>query len=254
MRPKSAKQLEALRESGARLSQVMAAVAQAVVPGVSTSELDRIAETEIRRLGGTPVFKGYTAGGSRPFPASICVSLNDEVVHGIPSATRLVREGDLLKIDMGLRFGGMVSDMARTFAVGRISREAQTLLDTTRESLDRGIAAIRAGARLHDYAAAVQGCVEEAGYTVVRDLVGHGVGEQLHEEPYIPNYLDKRADDFTFFPGMTVALEPMVNQGGPAVKLGTDGWTYITQDGSLSAHFEDTLIVTETGADVVTRS
>lgn len=253
MRPKSEKQLVALRESGARLSQVMEKVASAVAPGVSTAELDRIAEDEIRRLGGSPVFKGYTAGGSRPFPASICASLNDEVVHGIPSPTRLLQAGDLVKIDMGLRFHGMVSDMARTFAVGTVSSEAQTLLDTTRESLDRGIAAIRHGATLADYSRAVQECAEGAGFSVVRDLVGHGVGERLHEEPYIPNYVDSRSDNFTFVAGMSVALEPMINQGKYHVRLGQDGWTFVTSDGTLSAHFEDTVIVTETGTEVVTR-
>lgn len=249
---KTAQQLQSLRESGQRLAQVMQLVGASIRIGVSTQALDHIAESEIRRLGGIPIFKGY-GGESRPFPASICASLNDEVVHGIPRQDRIIREGDLVKIDMGLRYKGMVSDMARTFVVGIVSVNAQHVLDVTRESLERGIAVLRDGTKLYDYAQAVQVYVEAQGCSVVRDLVGHGVGNELHEEPFIPNFVDHSSRNFTFVEGMSVALEPMVNQGTHRVRLGTDGWVYITADGLLSAHFEDTVIITRDGAEIVTR-
>jgi methionyl aminopeptidase len=251
---KTEKHLRAVRESGKRLAQVMRNLSKAVAPGVTTGELDEIAEREITRLGGVPIFKGYGAEYGQPFPATVCVSLNDEVVHGIPRRDRTVREGDIIKLDMGLRFDGMITDMARTFAVGKVSEEAEALIRITGESLDRGIARIREGARLSDYATAVQGYVESNGFSVVRDLVGHGVGFALHEEPQIPNYFAPRMRDFAFRRGMVVALEPMVNAGKYSVKIGRDGWTFVTSDGSLSAHFEDTVIVTERGAEVVTRA
>lgn len=225
-----------------------------VAPGISTRELDALAEAEMRRLGGIPIFKGYGAQyGGRPFPASVCTSLNDEVVHGIPRAERKLKEGDLVKLDMGLRFDGMITDMARTFAVGSVSRDAQKILDVTREGLDRGIAALRVGARLSDYARAVQSYAESQGCSVVRDLVGHGVGFELHEDPHIPNYVTRKTDDFIFREGMAVALEPMINLGAYTVKTGNDGWTIVTTDGSLSAHFEDTVIFSKNGVEVVTR-
>lgn len=249
---KTGKERAALRESASRLARVMQLLSEAVRPGISTMELDMLAEGEMRRLGGIPVFKGYRSG-PRPFPASICASINDEVVHGIPRTDRVLAAGDLVKIDMGLRFDGMVSDMARTFPVGEVSPEARRLLETTRESLDRGIAAIRHGARLHDYSEAVQKTVEGEGFAVVRDLVGHGVGRELHEPPFIPNYVDRSSEDFTFVEGMSVALEPMVNTGTWKVAPAGDGWTYVSADQSLSAHFEDTVIITADGADIVTR-
>lgn len=249
---KTEDELSALRESGRRLAKVMQTLSEAVCPGISTWELDRIAEERIHGLGGEPIFKGYRSG-SRPFPASICVSINDEVVHGIPRRERVVMDGDLVKIDMGLRYDGMVSDMARTFAVGEVSNDARRLLETTRESLDRGIAVLRHGARLHDYARAVQEAVETQGFGVVRDLVGHGVGRDLHEPPFIPNYVDRTTENFSFVEGMSVALEPMVNVGTWKVRPSQDGWTYVSADGSLSAHFEDTVIITADGAEIVTR-
>lgn len=250
---KTEKQLAAVRESGKRLAHVMHVLSKTVGPGISTKEIDLLAEREIRRLDGIPVFKGYGAESGRPFPASVCISLNDEVVHGIPRVERIVREGDLIKLDMGLRFKNMITDMARTFAVGEVSLEARKVLEVTRESLDRGVACLRDGARLSDYAGAVQSYVEASGCSVVRDLVGHGVGHDLHEEPQIPNYVSKRMFNFTFRKGMVVALEPMINIGSFEVKMGSDGWTFVTCDGSLSAHFEDTVIITESGSEVVTR-
>jgi methionyl aminopeptidase len=250
---KTKSELEALRDSGARLARVMGVIGEMAVPGVSTQEIGDRAESLIRSEGGIPVFKGYGAESGDPFPAAACVSINDEIVHGIPSPERILCEGDLLKVDMGMRFSGMVSDMARTFPIGQISDDADRLLRTTKESLDKGISAIRSGTRLSDFARAVEGHATRAGYSIVRDLVGHGVGRELHEEPQIPNYFTKRMPNFSFRKGMTVALEPMVNVGGYEIRLAPDGWTYMTRDGSLSAHFEDTVIVTEKGTEIVTR-
>lgn len=252
-REKSVKELGALRESGKRLHAVLKTVMSAVRPGVSTQDLDTIAEQEIRAAGGIPIFKGYGSEWGKPFPASLCTSLNQEVVHGIPSEKRILREGDLVKLDIGLRFEGMVTDMARTVAVGPVSAEADRLLRITRESLDLGITNIRAGAHLSDYARAVQRHAEQNGYSVVRDLVGHGVGHELHEDPQVPNYFHAGIRDFVFTKGMVLALEPMINAGGLQVRIAPDGWTFVTNDGKLSAHFEDTIIVTESGTEIVTR-
>ncbi|MFZ1736109.1 MAG: type I methionyl aminopeptidase [Candidatus Moraniibacteriota bacterium] len=254
MQLKNNDQMDALRESGKRLEKVMQEAAAAIRPGVSTAELDEIAEQKIQQLESAPVFKGYGEEYGKPFPATICTSINDEVVHGIPRKNRLVQDGDLVKIDMGLRFNGMVSDMARTFAVGEVSDEAVRLVRVTEESLLRGISAVRIGGRLSDYAKAVQKHVEENGFSVVRDLVGHGVGFDLHEPPQIPNYYFAGMKDAIFRVGMAVAFEPMVNVGGYEVCLGKDGWVFATEDGSLSAHFEDTVIITDQGIEVVTRS
>lgn len=252
-REKSPDELERLRVSGRHLQSVLNQLIEAVRPGITTQELDDIAEREIRAVSGTPIFKGYGSEWGKPFPASLCTSLNEEVVHGIPSRKRLIRNGDLVKLDIGLRFEGMVTDMARTVAVGTVSSEAKHLLQITRESLDMGIARIRAGARLSDYARAVQAHAESAGCSVVRDLVGHGVGHELHEDPQIPNYFHDGMRDFVFVEGMVLALEPMINAGGFGVRISSDGWTFVTQDKKLSAHFEDTLIVTKEGSEVVTR-
>ena len=253
MRLKNARQFEALRESGKRLAQVMDHVSERIAVGVSTGELDRVAEASMRDLGGVPVFKGYGKEHGNPFPASICTSINDEVVHGIPSGERTLKEGDVVKVDMGIRFDGMVTDMARTFPVGMISDAAKRLLSATEQSLLAGIDAIRLGARLSDYARAVETMVKKRGFSAVRDLVGHGVGFELHEAPQIPNYVGSGLPDIVFRSGMAVALEPMINAGGSDVRLAEDGWTFLSSDGSLSAHFEDTIIITDTGVEIVTR-
>jgi methionyl aminopeptidase len=254
MRLKNERQFEALRQSGKRLARVMTLLAGHIRPGVSTGELDVLAEAEIKRLGGLPIFKGYgTQFGSKPFPASVCVSVNDEVVHGIPRPERILTEGDIVKVDMGLRFDGMVSDMARTFPVGTIGSAAHTILDVTRESLRRGIAVLKVGLAIAEYGKAVQTYAEAHGCSVVRELVGHGVGFELHEDPYIPNYVNRTPrSGGVFCEGMAVALEPMINLGACHVKLAKDGWTYVTVDGSLSAHFEDTVIFSRNGVEVVT--
>lgn len=250
---KSEKEIQSLRESGRRLALVLEEVMAAVKPGMSTFDIDILAERLIRTSGGIPIFKGYNAGAGRPFPASLCVSINHEVVHGIPRKDRLVKEGDLLKLDIGMRFDGMVSDMARTMAIGSVSPEAQKLLEVTKESLSRGIATLRPGVLISEYAQAVQGFVESYGFSVVRDLVGHGVGHELHEDPQVPNYVSRHMHNFLLEEGMTLALEPMINAGGFPVRIAPDDWTFITADGKLSAHFEDTVVITKNGAEVLTK-
>lgn len=244
-------ELECLRHSGREMAKIVERLAEHVRPGVSTGELDELAEKWITDIGGIPIFKGY--GHGTPFPATLCASINEEVVHGIPSRDRILQEGDLFKMDIGMRYEGMVSDMARTFAVGQVSDEALRLLIATRESLDAGIATLRPGSKMIDYARAVEDRVKRDRFLPVRDLVGHGVGRELHEEPQIANYVTKSVPGFSFIEGMAVALEPMINVGGWEVKLGPDHWTFVTADGSLSAHFEDSVIITKEGAEIVTR-
>lgn len=250
---KTAAEIKSLRESGKRLAKVMEAVIAAVAPGVSTKDLDVLAEKLIREAGGIPVFKGYKIGSGQSFPASLCASINEEVVHGIPSGKKIAREGDLLKLDIGMRFDGMITDMARTVKVGKVSPEADKLANVTEESLRLGIAELHLGARISNYSRAVQKFVEGNGFSIVRDLTGHGVGREMHEDPRIPNYVSRDSEDFTILEGMTLALEPMVNMGTFEVMLSPDNWTFITSDGKLSAHFEDTVVITKNGADVVTR-
>ncbi len=250
---KTEDEIQRLRRSCARLAGVLAQVLDAAAPGVSTGELDALAETLIRKEGGIPIFKGYGAGSGTPFPATICSSINEEVVHGIPRNNRILQEGDILKVDIGMRFEGMVSDMARSIAIGKIDEKAERLIKTTEAALLAGINAIAPGKKVEDYAAAVQRIAEGAGYGVVRDLVGHGVGLELHEDLQVPNYVTRSLPSFAFKPGMTLALEPMVNEGTWQVELAEDDWTFVTADGKLSAHFEDTVLVTENGVEILTR-
>lgn len=250
---KTEDEIRSLRASCQRLATVLARVMDQVSPGMTTWDVDVLAEHLIRESGGIPVFKGYNAGAGRPFPASLCTSLNSEVVHGIPRKERIIKEGDLLKLDIGMRFEGMVSDMARTLAIGTVTPEAKRLIDVTRESLERGIAELHPGRPISRYARAVQDYVEKHGFSVVRDLVGHGVGRELHEDPQVPNYTSRHMHDFVLEKGMTLALEPMINVGTFQVDIAPDDWTFITSDGKLSAHFEDTVVITENGAEVLTR-
>ncbi|MEP7162490.1 MAG: type I methionyl aminopeptidase [Candidatus Moraniibacteriota bacterium] len=246
-------EIERLRESGKQLAQVTHELIQAVRPGITTGKLGALAEKKILDRGGIPIFKGYgRAWGAPPFPGAVCLSLNDEVVHGIPRDERIVKEGDLLKIDIGMRYNGMITDMARTVCVGQVMPLAEKLQKTTEASLRAGVAILHDGAKLSEYAGAVEGVVKAAGFLCVHDLVGHGVGEELHEEPQIPNYAGSKLPNFTFRAGMVVALEPMVNTGGWEVELAPDGWTFVTADGSLSAHWEDSVLITEKGAEVLT--
>lgn len=250
---KTEAEIAALRESSRLLAKIVEELLAAAVVGVSTGKLGELADTLIRKAGGDPIFKGYgKAWGAPPFPASVCLSLNEEVVHGIPNSERVLREGDLLKIDIGMRYQGMVSDMARMKIIGVGSPEALRLKTVTEEALLAGLATLRDGSSLEEYARAVETVAKAAGYTCVRDLVGHGVGYELHEKPDIPNCLGSGLPNFRFATGMTVALEPMVNVGTYQVRIADDGWTFITADGKLSAHVENTVLITPTGHEVLT--
>jgi methionyl aminopeptidase len=242
---KSPREIEKMRRSGKITSRVLTQLMHAVRPGITTAELDEMAEREIRAAGGIPTFKGYNG-----FAASICASVNDEVVHGIPGS-RVLHEGDLLSIDIGTTLDGYVSDSAVTVPVGTVSEEARRLLQVTQECLTIGIAQMRPGRRLGDIGASVQAHAEENGYGVVRELVGHGVGQAMHEEPQVPNY-GTAGTGLELRPGLVLAIEPMITQGSPKVKILGDGWTVVTADGKLAAHFEHTIAVTEDGPKILT--
>lgn len=246
---KSAREIDLMLQGGRILGATHEALRAAVRPGISTAELDQLAEEFIRsHEGAIPAFKGLYG-----FPGSICASINHEIVHGIPSRKRVLAEGDIISIDIGVGYRGYFTDSASTVAVGTIAPETQRLLDVTKESLDAGIAAATVGNHIGDIGAAVQAVVERAGFSVVRDLVGHGIGVEFHEEPQVPNYgKPKRREKLV--PGLTIAIEPMVNVGGPATKTLSDKWTIVTQDGSLSAHFEHTVAITNEGPLVLTRA
>ena len=244
---KTGRELSIMREACRISAGALDLIGKAVEPGVSTAELDRLAEQYILREGGTPNFKNYNG-----YPATACISINHEVIHGIPNKNRILRAGDIVSVDLGAKFGGYHGDNAATFAVGDISLEAKRLIDTTRESLYEGIAAASAGSRIGDIGAAVQRYVEARGYSVVRDFVGHGIGTNLHEAPEVPNF-GTPGRGVRLMPGMTIAIEPMINLGRPDVKVLPDGWTVITKDGSLSAHFEHTVAITQDGPLIMTK-
>lgn len=260
-------ELETIRECGRRLAAVTAHLVAEVRPGLTTAELDHLAERLIVAAGGDPIFKGYRQRRSEPpFPASLCASVNDEVVHGIPRAERVLREGDLVGLDIGMRWPserqassvkrqklveGLITDMAVTVPVGAISPPAKRLLTATRQALERGIGALKAGIHLGDLGHAVEEAIASQGFSVVRDLVGHGVGRRLHEDPFVPNY-GTPGEGAIVREGMVLAIEPMATAGGPAVRLDPDGWTWRTADGSLAAHFEHTVLITKDGAEVLT--
>lgn len=236
-----------MREGGAIVAAVLAKVSEAAQPGVSTLELDKIARAHLSQKGVKSAFLGYHG-----FPATLCVSINSEVVHGIPSAKRILKEGDLCSLDFGCIVRGYYADAAVTVGVGKVTAQAQRLMDVTRQSLDKAIAAMAPGARLGDVSSSVQKHVEKEGFSVVRDFVGHGIGRALHEDPPVPNF-GKAGTGMRLNPGLVLAVEPMVNVGGPEVKTLEDGWTAVTQDGSLSAHFEHSIAVTQEGREVLTR-
>ena len=240
-----------MRRAGQVVAQAKARMREAARPGVTTRELDRVAEDTIRRLGATPSFKGYAPRGMRPFPATICASVNEEIVHGIPGGRKL-KSGDILSVDVGAIVDGFHGDSAFTMGIGLISDEARHLIEATRQALERGIAQVRAGARVGDVSHAVQSYAEGLGYSVVRQYVGHGIGRSMHEEPQVPNYGEPRKG-FALRKGMAIAIEPMLNVGGWETTVLKDGWTVVTADGSLSAHFEDTVAITAKGAEVLTR-
>ena len=245
---KTAREIELMREAGRLLEKVHDELADFVKPGISTLDIDRFGEKLIRSLGCTPNFLNYNG-----YPASICVWVNDEVVHGIPKKNRILQEGDIVSLDAGLIYKGYHSDAARTHAVGKISPEAQQLINVTRESFFEGIKYAKAGNHLHDISAAIGNYAGQFGYGVVRDLVGHGIGTHLHEDPQIPNFPQKRRG-IRLIPGMTLAIEPMINQGRADVEWLDDDWTVVTQDGSLSAHYENTILITEDEPEILTLS
>jgi methionyl aminopeptidase len=242
---KSPREIETIRRGGRITATVLTDLMRAVRSGMATSELDRLAEQGIRQRGGVPTFKGYNG-----FPGSICVSVNDEIVHGIPGS-RILRQGDLLSIDIGTTLEGFVSDSAVTLGVGTISSDAQRLLDVTQECLMLGIAQMQRGKRVGDIGAEVQAHAERCGYGVVRELVGHGVGRAMHEEPHVPNY-GTAGTGMELRPGLVLAIEPMITQQSPKIRILDDGWTVVTADGKLAAHFEHTIAVTEDGPKILT--
>ena len=245
---KSAREIELMAQGGKILAATVEHLRGVVRAGLSTGELDQIAEDFIRsHEGATPAFKGLYG-----FPGSICTSINSEVVHGIPSRKRVLKEGDVISIDVGVGYKGYFTDGAVTVPVGPIDAETQRLLDVTQEALAAGIAAAKPGNHVGDIGAAVQAVVERAHFSIVRDLVGHGIGTEFHEEPQVPNYgKPKRREKLV--PGLTIAIEPMVNAGGPGTKTLSDKWTIVTVDGSRSAHFEHTVAITDSGPRVLTR-
>ncbi len=243
---KTGRELKIMKEACSISAGALEVAGKAVEPGVTTAEIDRLAEEYIRRRGGEPNFKNYEG-----YPATACISINNEVIHGIPSEKRKLRAGDIVSIDLGAKFDGYHGDNAATFACGDVSSEAKRLMYTTRESLYEGIRAACAGGRIGDIGHAVQSYVEARGYSVVRQFVGHGVGTHLHEAPEVPNF-GTPGRGIRLLPGMTIAIEPMVNAGGYDVKVQPDGWTVLTKDGSLSAHFEHTIVITADGPKIMT--
>lgn len=243
---KSVREIELMRKSCEILSEVHDRLGEAIRPGISTWEIDALGEKLIREYGCEPNFLNYNG-----YPASICVSVNDEVVHGIPSKERFLKEGDIVSLDAGLIYKGYHSDAARTYPVGKISEEASKLIEVTKQSFFEGIKKAKAGNHLYDISNAIDAYVSRFGYGVVRDLVGHGIGTSLHEDPQIPNFKQWRRG-IKLQPGMTLAIEPMVNMGSFEVKWLDDDWTVVSVDGSLSAHYENTVLITEGEPEILT--
>ena len=243
---KNSAQIAAMKEAGRITGEALLVAREHVREGVSTKELDTVIRNYIEKCGAKPSFLGYAG-----FPASACISINDEVIHGIPSKKRILREGDIVKIDVGAFYKGFHGDSARTIAVGSVSDEAKKLIEVTRDSFFAGVAAVRTGNRIGDVGSAIQGCVEGAGFSVVRRYIGHGVGHELHETPDVPNF-GTQGRGVRLCAGMTLAIEPMVNIGSEEVYELPDGWTVKTRDGSLSAHYENTIALTSEGVIVTT--
>lgn len=247
---KSDDEIAIMRQAGRIVGEGLKLLQAAVKPGISTGELDAIFEKHVRASGAVPTFKGY-----RGFPASLCVSINHEVVHGIPSFSRKLKEGDIVSLDAGATYKGWVGDSAVTVGVGKISPKAQKLIDVTRGSLEAAIDLVGPGAKLSVIARAIQEYAESRGYSVVKKYVGHGIGQDLHEAPQVPNFVQQPIREFEYIlkPGICIAIEPMVNEGTDDVRTLTDDWTVVTKDGRLSAHFEHTIAVTKDGREVLTR-
>ena len=243
---KSAKEIELMREAGRLLSITHEELRKAIKPGISTYEIDRLGEEIIRSYGCIPNFLHYNG-----YPASICTSVNEEVVHGIPSKNRILKEGDIISLDAGLIYKGYHSDAARTHAVGEVSAEARRMMDVTKQCFFEGIKYAKAGNHLHEISAAIQAYAESNGFGVVRELVGHGIGTHLHEDPQIPNF-KPAGRGLKLRPGMTLAIEPMITAGGYAVKWLDDDWTVVTKDGSLASHYENTIVITDGEPEILT--
>jgi methionyl aminopeptidase len=249
---KSEKEIKLLKEGGKHLAFVLEKIKEYVAPGITTKDLDRVAEEEIKKLGDTPSFLNYTPWGSKkPYPASLCVSVNEEVVHGIPGK-RILKEGDIVGLDIGLIHEKLFVDMAETHPVGKINVEDKKLIEATKKALYLGIESVAVGKNIGAIGNAIERFAKPLGYGIVRDLGGHGVGHKVHEEPYIPNF-GKEDSGERIVLGMVLAIEPMLNRGTHKVKLLSDGYTVVTQDGSQSAHFEHTIAVTEKGPIILTQ-
>lgn len=244
---KSLHEIKIMREAGKIVSKVFKELEEKIKPGIKTEELNDLAEELILKMKARPAFKGY-----RGYPKAICTSINEEVVHGIPGPRRL-KEGDLISIDLGVLFKDYYADAAKTFEVGEVSGEIKRLIQTTYTALEKGISCAKAGNYLGDISNTIQNYVEKNGFSVVRDLVGHGIGKELHEEPQIPNF-GNRGEGPKLVPGMTFAIEPMVNMGDYRIKVKDDGWTIVSLDGSLSCHFEHTISITEDGPEILTNA
>jgi methionyl aminopeptidase len=252
---KSRKEIDKMRVAGRIVAEVLALIESELKPGVTTAYLDGIAERHIRSAGAVPSFKGYLGNGRygrgpHAYPASVCISLDDEVVHGIPGQ-RTIREGQIVSIDVGAIHDGWHGDAARTFIVGEAPVEVAQLVETTRLAMMAGIAAARPGARLGDVSAAIEDVALPGGYGIVRQFVGHGIGTEMHQDPQVPNFRTG-AKGIELVPGICLAIEPMLTLGGPEVEIEGDGWTVVTKDGSLAAHFEHTIAVTENGPEILT--
>jgi methionyl aminopeptidase len=246
---KAPREIEIMRAANVIVAETLTELRQRIHPGVTTAELDQVAEEMTRKRGAVPAFKGYEVAG-RVFPRSLCISINDEIVHGVPSEQRMLQDGDIVGLDFGVRYREFYGDAAVTVAVGRIDAEADRLMRATREALCAGIAQVHVGNRLGAVSAAIQERVERDGFSVVRDFVGHGIGRRLHEEPQVPNF-GKADRGIRLREGMVLAIEPMVNAGKPDVRIKADGWTAVTADGSRSAHFEHSVAVTRNGPYVL---
>lgn len=246
---KTDKEISALRESGAMLAAVLDEIEKVIAPGMTGIDIDEMARREAKAMGGTTPFLGY---GSPPFGGSICISMNDEVEHGLPRNIML-KDGDIVSLDFGIKYKGMISDSGRTLAIGEIPSKTQKLLDATEQSLYAGIDTLRDGVKVGDISAAVEKVLKKGKYGIIRDLVGHGVGHELHEDPNIPNY-GKAGKGPALKAGMTICIEPMASLGGWKIVVDEDDWTIRMADGSLAAHFEHTILITQTGSEILTRS
>ncbi len=250
---KTPDEIEKMKRGGAILSRTLRKVMEACVEGASTEALDKIARDEFAAAGGVPSFLGYRISPSDPpYPSALCISINDEVVHGPATPNRIIQAGDIVGLDIGMWYEGLATDMATTVMVGEVPSKAQALVMDTRESLVRGISVIKAGGWVSDIGVAIENYLKPHGYGIVKDLVGHGVGHAVHEEPQVPNYREPRAPSVRLEEGMVLAIEPMIALGGWKVAIKDDGWTIVTRDGSLAAHFEVTVVVTKTGYELIT--